>query len=78
MVRLSPHVHVLPQSNVTSSVEAVVIAQDGSIVLAGTATGDFSGTNIGGSDFIAVKLSPEMDEIWRWQASNRAGCPGYP
>lgn len=56
----------------------MVIAQDGSIVLAGWTDGDFYGANAGSTDFFAVKLNPEMEEIWRWQASNRAGCSQHP
>lgn len=78
MGRSSSLVYCLPQSNASSSGEALVIAKDGSVILAGTTEEDFSGANAGLGDFFAIKLSPEMDEIWRWQVGNRAGCSGHP
>ena len=46
---------------------AVAIQANGSIVLAGSTLGDWSGLNAGSDDFAALALDSEGQEIWRWQ-----------
>lgn len=45
---------------------------DGSVVLAGSTTGSWSGSNQGEEDFAAVKLDVDGVEVWRWQVGD--GC----
>lgn len=52
---------------------AVAIADDESIVLAGTTHGSWGSNNAGTSDFAAVKLNSTGQEVWRWQASPSCG-----
>lgn len=49
---------------------AVALA-DGSVVLAGSMEGHWSGTNQGLNDFAAVKLDINGVEKWRYQARRR-------
>lgn len=42
---------------------------DGSVMLAGRTSVDWSGTNAGEYDFAAVKVDGDGQEIWRWKAS---------
>lgn len=46
---------------------AVDIADDGTVVLAGDCRGDWAATSAGGDDFVAMKLSADGVEQWRWQ-----------
>lgn len=58
----------------TSAVEALYamdVADDGSVILGGDTDGAWVGTNAGGTDFVAVKLSANGIEEWRWQVSHR-------
>lgn len=41
---------------------------DGSVVLAGSTSGDWQGNNLGKSDFAAVKLDADGNLLWKWQA----------
>lgn len=67
--RLSP----LPACSVQNGtndndfVTAACAGEDGSFVLAGVSTGDWSGLNVGSNDFTAIKVDSEGGEIWRWQ-----------
>ncbi|CAN0430485.1 unnamed protein product [Ectocarpus sp. 12 AP-2014] len=51
---------------------AAALCEDGGFVLAGYSEGDWAaaGAGAGGSDLIAVKLSPEGEVLWRWQDGN--------
>lgn len=40
---------------------------DGSVVLAGDSDGSWSGSNLGGSDFVAVKVDGSGSTVWMWQ-----------
>ena len=51
------------------SAESVVIAEDGSILVALETDGVWDGDNVGGDDFAVVKLDADGTEIWRWQVS---------
>ncbi|CAN0076073.1 unnamed protein product [Pylaiella littoralis] len=47
---------------------AMVMLEDGSVVLAGQTFGNWAGTNNNdSSDFAAVKLDASGNELWRWQ-----------
>ncbi|CAN0229721.1 unnamed protein product, partial [Ectocarpus fasciculatus] len=48
---------------------AAALCEDGGFVLAGYSEGDWAAADAGagGSDLIAVKLSPEGEVLWRWQ-----------
>lgn len=48
-----------------------VMVDNGSVVLAGLTTGNWSGENAGVVDFAAVKLDAEGVEVWRWQVGGR-------
>lgn len=50
---------------------AAALCEDGGFVLAGYSEGDWAAADAGagGSDLIAVKLSPEGEVLWRWQVS---------
>lgn len=49
---------------------------DGSIVLAGMAKGVWNGTHVGEySDFAAVKLDANGNEMWKWQVRLEDMCP---
>lgn len=45
---------------------------DGSVVMVGLSYGNWTGTNLGDADLIAVKLdiSDDITETWRWQVRN--------
>lgn len=45
------------------------MVEGGSVVLAGSTLGDWSGATAGNIDFAAVKLDSEGAEVWRWQVS---------
>lgn len=45
------------------------IGPDGSIYLGGATWGPWATVHAGQSDFAAVKLDPEGNEVWRWQVS---------
>lgn len=45
------------------------MADDGSVVLAGRTSGNWSGTNAGSVDMAAVKLDAEGDIVWKWQVN---------
>jgi len=51
----------------------VAALADDSVVLTGITSGDFAGagTDMGGSDFAAIKLTSAGVEEWRWQVSKR-------
>ena len=55
------------------------MAGDGSVVLAGASSGNWSGLNRGGQDFAAVKIDSDGNEIWRWQVRWPVSslCPIY-
>lgn len=53
----------------TEGIRAVAIAEDDSVILAGGTPGNVSGTSAGPSDFYAVMLDSEGEELWRWQVS---------
>ena len=40
---------------------------DGSVILAGSSSGNWSGVTLGEMDFIAIKLDSDGNEMWRWQ-----------
>lgn len=46
---------------------SVAIQADGSILLGGDTWGDWDGANAGERDFSMVALSPDGEELWRWQ-----------
>lgn len=46
---------------------AAAVAQDGSIILAGSTAGDWNGSIVGTRDFAAVRLDVDGTELWRWQ-----------
>lgn len=43
------------------------MADDGSVLLAGSTTGNWDGDNHGMKDFAAVKVNSDSNEGWRWQ-----------
>lgn len=43
------------------------MSPDGSVVLAGDSEGDWAGSNLGGSDFVAVKVDARGSMVWMWQ-----------
>lgn len=45
----------------------MIIGANDAAVLAGRAGGDWIGENKGEDDFVAVKLSANGTELWRWQ-----------
>ncbi|CAM9112514.1 unnamed protein product [Ectocarpus sp. 4 AP-2014] len=51
---------------------AAALCEDGGFVLAGYSEGGWAAADVGvgGSDLIAVKLSPEGEVLWRWQDGN--------
>lgn len=49
---------------------AIGIADDGSVICGGDTYGAWVGTNAGTWDFVAVKLSANGTEEWRWQVRN--------
>lgn len=54
------------------AVEAVMMDEDGSVVLVGYTNGDWIGdtsTLLDNADFAAAKLDPDGNELWRWQVS---------
>lgn len=57
--------------NTASAVTAV--GEEGSVVLAGTASGPLNIWASTSEDFAAVKLDPDGTEIWRWQVSSLYG-----
>lgn len=58
---------------VAASVVALASAAraDGSIVLAGYTTGDWDGAAAGITDFAAVAVDEDGEELWRWQVRLR-------
>ena len=49
------------------------MTEDGSFVMGGKTTGDWSEVgSSGGSDFAAVKLDADGKEVWKWQV--RGSC----
>lgn len=51
----------------TDFLTGVAIGHDDSVVLAGYTTGDWNAENAGGTDFVAVKLDADGNEVWTWQ-----------
>ncbi|CAM9529226.1 unnamed protein product [Hapterophycus canaliculatus] len=53
------------------TVREVAVQADGSIILAGTTDGDWSGLNAGDSngDWALISLSTDGEENWRWQVT---------
>ncbi|CBN75056.1 Transmembrane receptor kinase [Ectocarpus siliculosus] len=51
----------------------VSVDGDGSVVMAGQTSGDFSGISVGSNDFIAIKLDAEGNELWTWQDGTSSG-----
>ncbi len=51
----------------------VAALADDSVVLTGQTNGDFAGagSNVGGLDFVAIKLTAAGVEEWRWQVCKR-------
>ena len=43
------------------------MADDGSVVVGGYTSGNWSGVNAGQRDFIAIKLDAAGEEVWVWQ-----------
>lgn len=41
-------------------------------MISGYTEGDLSGTNAGETDFVAVKLDPDGNVLWRWQVRDVA------
>lgn len=41
--------------------------EEGSVVMAGTTSLDFSGPSVGGTDFVAIKLDSGGTTLWTWQ-----------
>eukprot|EP00904_Undaria_pinnatifida_P011787 jgi/Undpi1/7739/HiC_scaffold_23.g10212.m1 len=48
-------------------IRAILLGDDGSVVLAGYTHGNWSGLNAGEADFAACKLDADGREVWRWQ-----------
>lgn len=51
----------------TEYLRAVAMGDDGSVFMAGSTDGSFSGSNAGFNDFAVVKLDINGTELWRWQ-----------
>lgn len=47
------------------------MAADGSVILVGITSGNWSMENVGNVDFAAAKVDPDAEEVWRWQARHR-------
>lgn len=45
----------------------IALAEDGSAVLSGSTTGDWNATNLGQTDFAALKLDVDGTLLWKWQ-----------
>ena len=56
-------------SGLNESFRAAAAFDDNSVVLAGLSRGNWSGVTHGEMDFIAVKLDPDGQELWRWQVT---------
>ena len=56
-----------------NSIKAIAAFDDGSVLLAGSTEGDWSGMNMGGSDFTVIKLSASGNMKWNWQVINQEG-----
>lgn len=67
--RLLDRVVLIPQGGTDHDdwVEAAVMEEDGSIILAGYTRGDWYGTHLGNYDFAAVKLDTNGTLLWKWQ-----------
>lgn len=64
-------------SNRADTFNCVVAAQDGSFVLGGGTQASWRGnTNAGYTDFAAVKLDADGNELWVWQVRARGGGAG--
>ena len=50
-------------------IRAILLGDDGSVVLAGYTHGNWSGLNAGEADFAACKLDADGREVWRWQVT---------
>lgn len=51
------------------------MADDGSVVLAGSTTGDWVGVNNGDHDLAALKLDANGTLLWKWQV-RKVRCHG--
>lgn len=49
--------------------EAAAVGADGSFILTGTSSGNWSGLSHGSADFIVLKIDSMGNEVWRWQVS---------
>lgn len=47
----------------------LALVEDGSAVLSGSTTGDWNVTNLGGTDFAALKLDADGELLWKWQVT---------
>lgn len=51
---------------------AIDVADDGSVICGGLTYDAWVGINAGDRDFVAVKLSANGTEEWRWQVRHRS------
>ena len=56
-------------------VTSLAMAEDGSVVLAGSTTGDWNTTNAGEPDFAVLKLDGDGTLVWKWQVTH-VSCTG--
>lgn len=56
-------------TNHRDQVEALATWTDGSIILAGASSGDWSASNLGARDFTACKLDADGNLLWKWQVA---------
>lgn len=72
-LEVASHTHVAPcfrqeGTSLADEGAASVMAADGSVILVGFTSGNWTIENVGNVDFAAAKVDPESEEVWRWQA----------
>ena len=67
----TPLVHLSQDGTVsTDYVMAIAMGDDGTVVLVGYTYGDWSTTNAGSSDCVAMKLNGDGTMSWAWQVKS--------
>lgn len=56
---------------------AAAMGDEGSVLLVGDTSGNWTGVNAGSFDFAAIKLDASGKELWRWQVGVVANIVRY-